>query len=179
MTTPASGSTPSIRPASPDDIPVIVQLATRIWRVHYPGIIFPAQIEYMLATMYSPARIAAEMSDAGITWFLAEQDGIPVGFAAVGLTDEDLVAKLHKLYVLPEKQGCGIGRALLNAALAKAGAMGNDRLILAVNKRNTTAIAAYRKWGFRQRDAVTVDIGGGFVMDDFVFEISIPGGDGR
>jgi GNAT superfamily N-acetyltransferase len=179
MTTPASGISPSIRPASPDDIPVIVQLAQRIWRVHYPGIISPAQIEYMLATMYAPERIAAEMCDAGITWFLAEQEGVAVGFAAVGPTDEDLVAKLHKLYVLPEKQGCGIGRALLKAALAKAGSIGNDCLILAVNKRNTKAIAAYRKWGFRQRDAVTVDIGGGFVMDDFVFEIAIPQGDGR
>ncbi len=174
---PASGNT--VRPASPADIPVLVRLAETIWRAHYPGIISPAQIEYMLATMYAPARIAAEMSDGGITWLMAEQEGMPVGFAAVGPTAETGTAKLHKLSVLPERQCGGIGRALLNAAFGAAGSMGNGRLILAVNKRNTSAIAAYRRWGFRQCDAVTVDIGGGFVMDDFVFEIAIPQDDGR
>jgi ribosomal protein S18 acetylase RimI-like enzyme len=41
-------------------------------------------------------------------------------------------------------------------------------MILTVNKRNTRAIAAYRRNGFTVLEAVVADIGGGFVMDDFL-----------
>jgi ribosomal protein S18 acetylase RimI-like enzyme len=37
-----------------------------------------------------------------------------------------------------------------------------------VNKRNRNAIAAYEKYGFRIVDSVVKDIGGGFVMDDYI-----------
>ncbi|MEO8488040.1 MAG: hypothetical protein ABI585_17060, partial [Betaproteobacteria bacterium] len=41
-------------------------------------------------------------------------------------------------------------------------------LVLNVNKRNAKAIAAYRACGLATREDVVVDIGGGFVMDDYV-----------
>ena len=43
-------------------------------------------------------------------------------------------------------------------------------MILAVNKRNTTAIGSYRKYGFVVRESIVDDIGHGFVMDDYVME---------
>lgn len=33
-----------------------------------------------------------------------------------------------------------------------------------------SAIAAYRKYGFTVREEVVQDIGGGFVMDDYIME---------
>jgi ribosomal protein S18 acetylase RimI-like enzyme len=39
-----------------------------------------------------------------------------------------------------------------------------------VNKRNERAINSYRKYGFAVRETVVDDIGGGFVMDDFIME---------
>jgi ribosomal protein S18 acetylase RimI-like enzyme len=42
------------------------------------------------------------------------------------------------------------------------------RLILSVNKRNTRALAAYRRNGFIITESVITDIGGGFVMDDYI-----------
>lgn len=164
----------TVRAATTADIPSIIQMAQRIWRAHYPGIISDAQIDFMLSTMYAPERIRGEVTESAVTYFVAEQNGSLVGFAAVGPTDDADIAKLHKLYVLPELHRTGIGGALLKAVFAKAAETGHDSLILAVNKRNTKAIAAYYKWGFRQRDAVMVDIGGGFVMDDFIFEVAIP-----
>ncbi len=163
-----------IRRAGRDDIVPIIHLAQRIWRAHYPGIISTEQIEFMLSSMYSPERIAAETTELSVTYLLAEQERTAIGFAAVGPADEPTTAKLHKLYVLPEHQGNGVGRALMNAVLAAARAMGRDRLILAVNKGNQKAIATYAKWGFRQRDAVKVEIGGGFIMDDYILEITVP-----
>jgi ribosomal protein S18 acetylase RimI-like enzyme len=50
--------------------------------------------------------------------------------------------------------------------IARSGAF--KVLFLTVNKTNAKAIAAYRKNGFSVREPVIVDIGGGFVMDDYV-----------
>jgi RimJ/RimL family protein N-acetyltransferase len=51
---------------------------------------------------------------------------------------------------------------------ARARSLGCHRVSLAVNKRNSRAIAAYRKWGFEIEQAVVKDIGDGFVMDDYI-----------
>jgi hypothetical protein len=40
--------------------------------------------------------------------------------------------------------------------------------MLTVNKRNAKAMAAYQRNGFTLTESVVVDIGGGFVMDDYV-----------
>ena len=42
------------------------------------------------------------------------------------------------------------------------------RLILSVNKRNARAIAAYKRNDFAVAESVVTDIGGGFVMDDYI-----------
>ena len=177
MRDPLAGGNVFIRQAAAADIATIIPLAQRIWRAHYPGIISTEQIEFMLASIYAPERITAEMTEGAVIYFVAEQDGTSVGFAAVGPTSDEPTAKLHKLYVLPEHQGRGIGRALMKTVLARASAMGRKDLILAVNKRNEKAIAAYTKWGFQQRGPVMVDIGGGFVMDDYILVIAVPKAD--
>jgi ribosomal protein S18 acetylase RimI-like enzyme len=57
---------------------------------------------------------------------------------------------------------------LIDRALAEARRQGCRRLVLAVNKNNATAIAAYLKHGFRVVESVVKEIGGGFVMDDHI-----------
>ena len=42
---------------------------------------------------------------------------------------------------------------------------------LTVNRRNERAIGAYRRTGFREVRAQVTDIGGGYVMDDYVMEL--------
>ena len=78
--------------------------------------------------------------------------------------------KLDKLYVHPQRQRIGYGGALIEHTCERAARLGLERVVLAVNKRNAIAIAAYTKYGFRIREAVVKDIGGGFVMDDYVME---------
>ena len=62
------------------------------------------------------------------------------------------------------------GGALIEHTCDRARRLGLARVVLAVNKRNASAIAAYRKSGFEIREAVVKDIGGGFVMDDYIME---------
>ena len=43
-----------------------------------------------------------------------------------------------------------------------------SHLSLRVNKNNHQALAAYQKYGFSRASDVIEDIGGGFVMDDYI-----------
>ena len=68
-----------IRPAVEADIPLLRDLAQRIWRECYPGIIALEQIEFMLGWMYSEEEIRRQFA-AGIPWEIAVVDGTPAGF---------------------------------------------------------------------------------------------------
>jgi len=152
----------NILPASPEHVADIARLAAVVWRAHYPGIISAEQIDYMLARMYDLDVLRDEIAN-GVTYLRALEGNELLGFAAHGPIGKEI--KLHKLYVHPERQRRGIGGALLKHVERECK---GRTLMLTVNKRNHKAIAAYKKHGFVIRDSVVVDIGGGFVMDDYV-----------
>src|SRR5207244_10209912 len=147
--------------AIPDDIPVIRDLARRIWHEHYPGIISREQIDYMLDRMYDTEVIRREMGDR-VRWDLVRSDGEPVGFISCEFDDAARRVKLHKLYLLPSLHGRGIGRQMLERVQLQAAGRGASEIWLQVNKQNTRAIRAYERAGFKVREAVVADIGGGF-----------------
>ncbi len=162
-----------IRPLAPEDAEALSALAREIWYAHYPAIIPGEQIEYMLAQRYRPEDIRADLARSGVWWDKLLVDGRLAGFSGYFLTGGRGEMKLDKLYVHPALQRCGHGGALIRRAAAVARARGCTRLILAVNKRNASAIAAYRKHGFAVVDAVMKDIGGGFVMDDYIMALEL------
>jgi len=160
---------PAIRAATRADLPVVQRLAERTWRAHYPGIITHAQIDYMLERGYADAALEGFLGASGCGLVLALHDADPIGFAA-WLREGEGTSKLDKLYVLPAAQGAGAGRALIEHVAAAAARDGAVRLILNVNKHNTQALTVYARCGFTIREATVIDIGGGFVMDDYVME---------
>jgi ribosomal protein S18 acetylase RimI-like enzyme len=172
MSVPTSPARPTrasfeLRSARRDEVPAVQALARVVWWSHYPGIISDAQIEYMLERGYADDALARFVAgpDAGLE--VAFAGPLLVGFGAWYASGEAEV-KLDKLYVHPEWQRHGVGRGLIArvADLARAG--GHRTLVLNVNKHNVLAQAAYRKHGFAVREAVEIDIGNGFVMDDYV-----------
>lgn len=157
-----------ILPAQEEHLPALAELARVIWRACYPSIISQAQIEYMLDQMYSLDILRDEIHSRGIHFYRLLVDERFVGFASIGPTNAPGVLKLHKLYLLPELHGRGLGSLLLKHCEAEARRLGARRLILAVNKCNSRAIAAYQHNGFKVTESVVTDIGSGFVMDDFI-----------
>lgn len=125
----------------------------------------------MLAERYDATLIRAQLKDPKHAWRLASQAANPIGFAHARLESD--ICKLDKLYIHPDFQRRGVGRALLDEIKVFARTRGATVMCLQVNRGNLAAIAAYQRYGFVVREARVFDIGGGFVMDDYVMEASL------
>ena len=148
-------------------------IAEKAWPPTYSGIIPAAQIPYMIERMYSPAAIR-EAAAAGTPYYLLLVDGADAGVCSIDLRPAaDGSAELHKIYLLPDWWGRGVGAWLLAELCRRAKEAGATRVWLRVNKGNVRAQRAYRAAGFSNVRALCTDIGGGFAMDDFVFERSL------
>ena len=158
----------TVKQVAREDTAAVSALAREIWYAHYSAIISRAQIEYMLAQRYDPEIIRAELGRGDVWWDKLLVDGRMTGFASYFLTGNAGEMKLDKLYVHQNHQRRGCGGMLLDRVLGIARAYGCTTLMLAVNRHNATAIAAYRKYGFCVAESVVKDIGGGFVMDDYI-----------
>ncbi|MEK7436837.1 MAG: GNAT family N-acetyltransferase [Pseudomonadota bacterium] len=157
-----------IAPLAEGDIAALIELAGLIWRRHYPGIISRQQIDYMLAQRYTPELIRAQMQSDKAWWDQARVEGSMIGYAQYELHGRSM--KLDKLYVHPDFQRRGYGARMLAHIEDQARRRGASAVRLNVNKHNLKAIAAYRKSAYAVVETVVADIGGGFVMDDFVME---------
>lgn len=159
---------PGIHRLTPQEVDAVCALARTIWQATYPPLISQAQIDAMLADRYAPERIREQLGDPRHAWWVARLDHAPIAFAHVILDPSG--CKFDKLYVHPEQQRRGVGAALLREVEEWARRNRSTRLWLQVNRGNTQAIRAYEKYGFRIVEARVFDIGGGFVMDDYVME---------
>ena len=171
MTSAPSAAAAPVRivPAVLKDIPTIIALAEATWEPTYRFIISKEQIDYMYRVIYTPASLRRQMQDERHTFLVAHQDGAPAGYASFGpLPDEDGAKgfKLHKIYVLPTRQGQGLGLHLLEAVEQAARKAGGTFLDLNVNRYNP-ALAFYERRGFERQREVDVAIGPYF-MNDFV-----------
>ena len=149
-----------------DEVESLQCLAASIWRVSYADMISAEQIDFMLEQRYRPALLRQCLA-RGDRMVAARGGGQLVGFAHAFPVGES-TCKLDKLYVSVEYQRHGIGALLVGEVERLVRERACRVLTLRVNKRNFRALAAYRKYGFEQVSELTEDIGGGFVMDDYV-----------
>lgn len=168
-----SSLAPRIAGATEADLGSVAKLAGAIWRDHYAGIITTGQIEYMLARGYAHDALKRFVVEPGAGLLLARDGSRLIGFAAYHRVDGASELKLDKLYVHQDAQRRGVGSRLIARVVAAAMAQKLLALVLNVNKRNLQAIRAYEKNGFVIRESVVVDIGGGYVMDDYVMAKSL------
>jgi diamine N-acetyltransferase len=165
----------SLEPIREADFEVVATLARRIWREHYTTIISSEQIEYMIDGRFTTENLRRYVA-ADDRWLdVLRLDREPVGYCSFALTATPAEMKLEQLYLLPVHHGLGLGRFMLDHVERQCRLRGCGRLMLQVNKRNEKAIRAYRRAGFQHREAVVVDIGNGFVMDDNIMEKILQG----
>lgn len=150
------------------EIPVIQQLAREIWNDNYQQIIGQKQIDYMLDKMYATEKLNQEF-DEGYLWKFICLEGQPIGYISCRIETPDLF--LSKIYLQTFYQGKGYARESLEYLIDFAAKINCNRIYLTVNKNNIKGIRAYERFGFEKVDEKIVDIGNGYVMDDFIYEI--------
>ena len=160
-------TTPEIRLAGPADIPAIIALAEATWEPTYRPILAQHQICYMFGKIYTPEALTLQMEQLGHQFLLLQQADRALGFASVGpFPARPAEMKLHKLYLLPECQGTGLGRQLLHAVEHFARGKGATALRLNVNRHNP-AQHFYARCGYQIIAEEDIPIGP-YEMNDYV-----------
>lgn len=161
-----------LRKGKEEDIESIQQLASKTWPDTYGDIISAAQISYMLEKMYNRGELLLQLKQ-GYTFLIAEENDKDLGFAAFStIESQPHIYKLHKLYVLPEAHGKGLGKLLINEVMDLIRQAGGMSVELNVNRENN-AVQFYKKIGFKIKGTVDLDIGNGFLMNDYVMEMAL------
>ena len=153
------------------DILLLVNLSSSIWHEYWPAILSVRQIDYMLNKFQSFDVIKSQIRDEGYIYNLIYNDKVPAGYFAIHPEINKLF--LSKLYIKKEFRHLGIGSEAFDKICKTAEKLNKKSVYLTVNKYNINSVKAYKKWGFKQIDAVVTDIGEGFVMDDFIMEYQL------
>jgi GNAT superfamily N-acetyltransferase len=149
----------------------IIDLTKKIWPVAYGKILSLDQLEYMIAKFYNEVALF-ELMENGHVFYLAQVGNKHVGFVSYELNSEPNKTKIHKIYVLPEAQGTGVGRQFFELVKEKAQENRQKAIYLNVNKFNK-ARYFYENLGFSVVKEEIIPIGNNYVMDDYVMEICI------
>lgn len=126
-----------IRPMAPQDAQAKGEVHFRTCVAAYQGLMDPEVVARWSPEVYQ--RIAERFWD---TTLVAERNGRVVGF---GCWEPD--GLISALYILPEEQGHGIGRLLMDRLLERLSGCGRVRL--QVLEGNDNAIGFYEHLGFR------------------------------
>jgi ribosomal protein S18 acetylase RimI-like enzyme len=110
-------------------------------------------VEALLRLLSDSATVIGEDAPT----YAAERDERVVGMVTlcVFTTLTGRKAYLDHLVVAPGSRGQGIGRALVEFAVAQARAAGASRIDLTANAQKQAGRALYRSVGFRQRDTAS------------------------
>lgn len=153
-----------------NQLPIVKDLAYAIWPSAYREILSAEQLNYMLDNFYSIENLENQM-DKGQVFELLFEDSNVVGFVAYELNcNETGLLKIHKIYLLPETQGKGFGKFMIDEVIKIAKSNQQKGVFLNVNKYNNAQFF-YEKLGFTITKDEVIDIGNDYVMDDYVMNL--------
>jgi len=148
-------------------------IAKEVWPIAYGAILSQEQLDYMMEMMYSISSLQKQANVNANHFIIALENEIPFGFASFEFNyNQTSKTKIHKIYVLSNQQGQGIGKLFIEYIINKAHLNNQEALLLNVNKNNK-AQYFYKKLGFIISKEEVIDIGNGYVMDDYVMEFLI------
>lgn len=157
--------------ATVKDIPIIQQLSSIVWPVTFADILSVDQIKYMMEMMYSTESLKQQI-ESEHRYVLAKENDEYLGYLSTQYFKEKNYTKIHKIYVLPNMQGKGVGKTLISYAKKQAQEDKSSSLRLNVNRYNM-ALQFYQHLGFSILYTEDIDIGNGFLMEDYVLGMDI------
>ncbi|MES1169133.1 MAG: GNAT family N-acetyltransferase, partial [Leifsonia sp.] len=151
------------RTATREDALAISRVRVDTWRAAYAGLIAQEMLDALDATAEAERRAARwdeGRVDPKVVELIAEVNGVPAGWAALGpSTDDDLPrnGQLFAIYARPEYWSRGVGHALMVTAERHLTAAGYRRAHLWVLDGNERAAAFYEAHGWREDGRTLTD----------------------
>jgi len=149
-----------IRRATPGDCDILAALGERTFRETFVedfAIPYPAKdLAEFVAQSYAPKAFAAKLADPDQALWIASAGDTAVGYANTGPCRlphpevEPHHGELYRLYVSRDQHGRGLGRLLMDAALAWLDRDGPGPLWIGVWSGNLKAQAFYARYGFEK-----------------------------
>lgn len=165
----------------------IHHLAQNIWKEHYSNILTDGQIQYMVSNFQSVQAMEKQLKE-GYKYLQilarseSEEEKLVGYFSFVQKNDnsnqssedeKNLAIFLSKLYIEKAFRNQGIARSVILYLKRIAQKQDCKSIWLTVNKQNTHSIEAYKKLGFKTYREDSVDIGRGYVMDDYYMKMDL------
>lgn len=136
-----------IRNWSEKDFSAVRKILLETWLNTYTFI--PEEdIRSHLEKFYKIEKLYQLYTDSNTNCFIAEINESPIGWMKLYTNEDEKRFYVSSLYILPDHQGCGIGRKFLEVAESLAGKMYYDKIWLGVMKDNNKALNWYKKIGF-------------------------------
>lgn len=154
MTIPAIG--PAIRRAGPADAPALAAIGAATFAETFDYLYDAEDLEAFLASAYDLKATRRDLADPSCAAWLAEEDGVAVGYATAGPCDlphpevTDRCGELKRIYVTRGGQGGGLGSRLMETALAWLEDQGRRRIWIGVWSGNLGARRLYERRGFEK-----------------------------
>jgi ribosomal protein S18 acetylase RimI-like enzyme len=167
----------NLRLAKLSDASSIAALSIEVWVGTYlkQGV-SSGFADYVLEE-FTPQKMASLISDPNQTLMVSQNnDGID-GYIRLSRHITVPVAgvsgmEVTTLYVQPSHKGLGIGKALLQSAMADCRAHGGKCIWLTTNAQNSPAIRFYLSQGFRQIGTTEFRIDGqGYLNNVYAFDL--------
>jgi ribosomal protein S18 acetylase RimI-like enzyme len=163
----------TINEASIADIQTIQDIANATWPITYGAILSKEQLDYMMDLMYSEATLTSQIQTNEQLFYIAYEETNVLAFIGIEHHYKNkAVTRIHKIYILPETQGKGVGKILIDFVESTAKENNSTALSLNVNRFNK-ALHFYEKTGFKITAEENIEIGNGYLMEDYAMEKQI------
>ncbi|MFH7005546.1 GNAT family N-acetyltransferase [Flavobacterium bizetiae] len=160
----------TITAATINDIKQIQNIVNITWPITYGEILSKEQLDYMLGLFYSTEALNEQYNKKIQLFYMIDEDETNIGFIGIEHNyNGETVTKIHKIYLLPETQGKGIGKKVIDEIGKLALENNSKALLLNVNRFNS-ALGFYKKIGFEVKEEVDFEIGNSYLMEDYVME---------
>jgi GNAT superfamily N-acetyltransferase len=167
-----------VRRAGVADAPAIAALHVRSWQWAYRGLIPDSYLDGLNGNLENRTRWWADMlrDDSKWTW-VAERDGQMVGFTdTFRSSDKDAsesTAMLGAIYLERSEVRKGVGRALMDRAIANLQAQGFAAVTLWVLDTNAPARRFYEALGWQQDGATKTERRPGFDLKEVRYHLDV------